>query len=66
VGIVATLGAASVMCKHEKAKEFVDALWNLKHEPLADGFYDEYYDGLLRLFAVMHLSGRYRIIEPGK
>jgi oligosaccharide reducing-end xylanase len=54
------------MCSHPKAKEFVDALWNLKHEPLADGFYDEYYDGLLRLFAVMHLSGRYRIIEPKK
>ena len=66
VGIVSTLGAASVMCSHPKAKEFVDALWNLKHEPLADGFFDEYYDGLLRLFAVMHLSGRYRVIEPKK
>ncbi|MCR5455488.1 MAG: glycoside hydrolase [Bacteroidales bacterium] len=66
VGIVSTLGASSVMCSHPKAKEFVDALWNLKHEPLADGFYDAYYDGLLRLFAVIHLSGRYRIIEPAK
>jgi oligosaccharide reducing-end xylanase len=66
VGIVSTLGAASVMCSHPKAKEFVDALWNLKHEPLEDGFFDAYYDGLLRLFAVMHLSGRYRVIEPKK
>ncbi len=64
VGLVSTLGAASLMCKHAKAKEFIDELWNLKHEPLADGFFDEYYDGLLRLFAMMHLSGRYRIVEP--
>ena len=62
LGIVATTAAASVMCSHEKSKEFVDALWNAKHEPLADGFFDAYYDGLLRLFAFMHLSGNYRVI----
>ena len=28
------------------------------------GYFDAYYDGLLRLFAFMHLSGHYRIIEP--
>ncbi|MBR5655443.1 MAG: glycoside hydrolase [Prevotella sp.] len=62
IGLVATAAAASVMCSHEKSKEFVDALWNAKHEPFEDGYFDAYYDGLLRLFAFMHLSGNYRVI----
>lgn len=64
IGLVATTAAASVMCSHDKRKEFVDALWNAKHEPFDDGYFDGYYDGLLRLFAFMHLSGHYRVIEP--
>ena len=64
IGLVATTAAASVMCSHEKSKEFVDALWNARHEPFDDGYFDAYYDGLLRLFAFMHLSGNYRIILP--
>ena len=65
IGLVATTAAASVMCQHEKKKEFVDALWNAKHVPFEDGYFDAYYDGLLRLFAFMHLSGHYRVITPG-
>ena len=64
IGLVSTLAAASILCQHEKRKEFVDALWNARHEPFDDGYFDAYYDGLLRLFALMHLSGRYRVIEP--
>ena len=64
IGLVATLAAASVMCQHEKSREFVAEFWNAKHEPFEDGYFDAYYDGLLRLFALMHLSGRYRIIFP--
>ena len=64
IGLVATSAAASMMCSHDKSKEFVDALWNAKHEPFEDGYFDAYYDGLLRLFAFMHLSGNYRIITP--
>lgn len=64
IGLVSTLAAASILCSHDKRREFVDALWNAKHEPFADGYFDAYYDGLLRLFAFMHLSGQYRIIEP--
>ena len=64
IGLVGTLAAASVMCSHEKSKEFVDALWNAKHVPFDDGYFDAYYDGLLRLFAFMHLSGHYRVIVP--
>ena len=63
IGLVSTLAAASVMCSHDKSKEFVDALWNAKHEPFNDGYFDAYYDGLLRLFAFMHLSGNYRVIK---
>ena len=62
IGLVATTAAASVMCSHDKSKDFVDALWNARHVPFDDGYFDAYYDGLLRLFAFMHLSGHYRII----
>jgi oligosaccharide reducing-end xylanase len=64
IGLVATSAAASVMCSHDKSKKFVDQLWNMKHEPFDDGYFDAYYDGLLRLFAFMHLSGNYRVIFP--
>jgi len=64
IGLVSTVAAASVMCAHDKSKAFVDALWNAKHEPFEDGYFDAYYDGLLRLFAFMHLSGNYRVIQP--
>ena len=66
LGLVATSAVASRMCTHEKSREFVDKLWNAKHEPYEDGYFDAYYDGLLRLFAFMHLSGNYRIIFPEK
>ena len=64
IGLVSTVAAASILCDHAKKKEFVDALWNAKHEPFEDGYFDAYYDGLLRLFAFMHLSGNYREIVP--
>ncbi len=64
IGLVATTAAASILCSHEKSKAFVDALWNAKHVPFEDGYFDAYYDGLLRLFAFMHLSGNYRVIFP--
>ena len=64
IGLVSTVAAASIMCQHDKRKEFVDALWNAKHVPFEDGYFDAYYDGLLRLFAFMHLSGNYREIVP--
>ena len=63
IGLVSTLAAASILCQHAKRKEFVDALWKARHEPFEDGYFDAYYDGLLRLFAFMHLSGHYRMID---
>ena len=66
IGLVATSAAASLVSNHVKGREFVSHFWNAKHEPDKEGFFDGYYDGLLRLFAFMHLSGRYQIIEPQK
>jgi len=63
IGLVATTAAASLMCSHAISYEFIDQLWNMPHKPEADGYFDAYYDGLLRLFAFMHLSGNYRVIE---
>ena len=64
LGLVATTAAVSLVCTHDKSREFVDRLWNAKHVPYDDGYFDAYYDGLLRLFAFMHLSGNYQIIFP--
>jgi oligosaccharide reducing-end xylanase len=64
VGLVGTLGAASLMVKHDKGVEFVDAVWKSKNERYSDGYFDAYYDGLLRLFSFMHLSGAYQAIAP--
>ena len=63
VGFVATSAAVSLAATHVKSREFIERLWNTRHEPYDDGYFDAYYDGLVRLFALMHLSGRYRIIE---
>ena len=64
LGLVATSAAASIMGTQAKSWEFVDAVWNAKLEPYSDGYFDPYYDGLLYLFSIMHLSGNYQIILP--
>jgi Endoglucanase Y len=64
LGLVSSSAAASLMCSHPISEEFVHHFWNSKHEPYEDGYFDAYYDGLLQLFAFMHLSGNYRIIFP--
>ena len=64
LGLVSTLATASLASTHSRNIDFVHHLWELKHEPYDDGYFDAYYDGLLRLFAFMHLSGNYRVILP--
>jgi oligosaccharide reducing-end xylanase len=66
LGFVATSAAASIMGTQAKSWKFVDAVWNAKLEPYQDGYFDPYYDGLLYLFSLMHLSGNYRIIKPSQ
>ena len=64
LGLVSTAGTASLMTTHPKGWKFVDEVWNAKLEPYEDGYFDPYFDGLLYLFSLMHLSGNYQIITP--
>jgi len=64
IGLVSTVATTSLMGREAKSRGFVDALWNSKLEPYEDGYFDPYYDGLLYLFSLMHLSGNYQIIKP--
>ena len=64
LGLLATSSSTSLIGNNEKSLDFVNALWNAKLEPYKDGYFDPYYDGLLYLFSLMHLSGKYQIIRP--
>jgi oligosaccharide reducing-end xylanase len=64
IGLVSTAASVSLMGIGAHSTEFVKALWEAKLEPYDDGYFDPYYDGLLYLFSLMHLSGNYRIILP--
>ncbi|GEC71473.1 oligosaccharide reducing-end xylanase [Flavobacterium flevense] len=64
IGLVSTAATASLV-NHKKGNlDFVHAIWNAKLEPYEDGYFDPYYDGLMYLFSLMHLSGNYQIITP--
>ena len=64
IGLVSTAATTSLITKNKKNVDFVNAIWNAKLEPYEDGYFDPYYDGLMYLFSLMHLSGRYQIIQP--
>jgi oligosaccharide reducing-end xylanase len=64
IGLVSTVATTSLINKEKNSLEFVKALWNAKLQPYEDGYFDPYYDGLLYLFGLMHLSGKYRLIKP--
>jgi len=64
LGLLATTATTTLINKKDKKMEFVHALWNTKLAPYEDGYFDPYYDGLLYLFSLMHLSGKYQIITP--
>jgi oligosaccharide reducing-end xylanase len=64
LGLVATSATATLANRKDTKLDFVHALWNAKLEPYEDGYFDPYYDGLLYLFSLMHLSGKYQIIQP--
>jgi len=64
LGFVATAAAASLANREAGSLDFVRALWNAKLQPYEDGYFDPYYDGLLYLFSLMHLSGKYQVIKP--
>lgn len=64
LGLVATAASTSLINQEKGSFDFVQALWNAKLQPYEDGYFDPYYDGLLYLFSLMHLSGKYQLIKP--
>ena len=61
IGFVGTMATTALMCNSEYNEELVKHMFSLKHEPYEDGYFDIYYDGLIYLFALLHLSGNYRM-----
>lgn len=64
IGLVSTAATTALMTGEKESLDFVHALWNAKLEPYDDGYFDPYYDGLMYLFSLMHLSGNYQNIKP--
>ena len=64
LGLKSTAATTALIGNDKKSLDFVHALWNARLEPYEDGYFDPYYDGLLYLFSLMHLSGKYQIITP--
>ncbi len=64
LGLISTAATASLISKEPNSVDFVHDIWNAKLEPYEDGYFDPYYDGLLYMFSLLHLSGKYRIIKP--
>jgi len=64
IGLVSTVATTALINDEKGSLDFVHAVWKAKLEPYADGYFDPYYDGLMYLFSLMHLSGNYQIITP--
>jgi oligosaccharide reducing-end xylanase len=64
IGFVATAATTTMITKQNNSVDFLHELWNSKLEPYEDGYFDPYYDGLMYLFSLMHLGGKYQIIKP--
>jgi oligosaccharide reducing-end xylanase len=63
-GLVATNGVASLAATNEaRARRFAEALWDLD-VPSSQVF--RYYDGLLYFMSLLHASGRFRVLHPGR
>nr|MDQ6904967.1 glycosyl hydrolase family 8 [Bacteroidota bacterium] len=62
LGLVATSATTALIHKDNFA--FIHELWQAKLEPYSDGYFDPYYDGLMYLFSLLHLSGKYKFIQP--
>ena len=64
IGLVSTAATTALINNDKNRFDFVHKIWNAKLEPYDDGYFDPYYDGLLYLFSLMHLSGKYQVIKP--
>ena len=59
-GLLAANAVASLAATNPRKKEFLKALWDA---PVPSGQM-RYYDGMLYIMSLMHVSGEYRIIKP--
>jgi oligosaccharide reducing-end xylanase len=59
-GLVAMNAVASLAASDPRARQFVDALWNMS---VPSGPY-RYYDGMLYMLALLHCSGNFRAWTP--
>ena len=57
---MATNAVVSLAATEPRAYQFVDELWNA---PVPTGKY-RYFDGMLYMFGLLHVSGRFRIYQP--
>ena len=64
IGLVSTAATTALVNKEKNSLDFVHELWKAKLEPYEDSYFDPYYDGLMYLFGLMHLSGKYQVIKP--
>jgi len=64
IGLVATVASTALINNDANTTNFISELWNAKLEPYEDGYFDPYYDGLLYLFSLLHLAGKYQIVQP--
>ena len=64
IGLIGTAATTTMITRTKESYDFLHELWNAKLEPYEDGYFDPYYDGLMYLFSLMHLSGKYQIIKP--
>jgi oligosaccharide reducing-end xylanase len=64
IGFVGTAATTSLINNGGGKYPFVHELWNQKLQPYEDTYFDPYYDGLMYLFSLMHLSGKYQLIKP--
>jgi oligosaccharide reducing-end xylanase len=61
-GLTATNGASAMAATNPLLqKDFIEAVWN---EPIPHLWIERYYDGLLYMMTILHLSGEYRIYSP--
>jgi len=60
-GLVGTNAVAGLAATNKsQAKKFTEALWNMR---IPAGQY-RYYDGMLYMMSLMHVSGEFRILMP--
>jgi len=59
-GLVAMNAVAGLAAANPRAKQFVEAIWNM---PIPTGQW-RYYDGMLYMLTTLHCSGEFRIWRP--